>query len=410
MSNFELNIHNYTKKELEEIFELAEDYQARDVKTMEKKLIDGIETNKDVDSSLRPKTIQFIQEAAQQLMIDAAPELQITEVKSQPAQIPAGIYNSNHPATYFPPRVNPVKKRNRSIVLNIDSRFRESYYVTQPSNFQVTLPMKIDSVVTMEMSAIEFPPTAFFSVSKALGNNFFWLRAGSTAAGDLEETVVTLPEGNYSSADVTDLINTFLQSLSTTTYLQYIVFSVNVNASNTGGSRQLLVGVRESYPFGTPFEFTLDFQANLAGQSDDSTPLPLKLGWKLGFRNGVYVNSSAYLSEGIVNLSGATYLYLVVDDFNNAHNTFFSAFNQSLLNKNILARIAVQSSDFNAVTFSNIGRVTTARQYYGPVDIERMQVQLLDEYGRILNLNNMDFSFCLTFTTGDQVPAFDEAK
>jgi hypothetical protein len=28
----------------------------------------------------------------------------------------------------------------------------------------------------------------------------------------------------------------------------------------------------------------------------------------------------------------------------------------------------------------------------------------LDEYGRIINLNNMDFSFCLTFTTGEDVP------
>jgi len=25
-----------------------------------------------------------------------------------------------------------------------------------------------------------------------------------------------------------------------------------------------------------------------------------------------------------------------------------------------------------------------------------MQIQLLDEYGRVLNLNNTDYSFCLT--------------
>ena len=114
------------------------------------------------------------------------------------------------------------------------------------------------------------------------------------------------------------------------------------------------------------------------------------------------MNSSAYVSEGVVNLTGATYLYLAIDDYNNFHNTFYSAFNQSLLNKNILARIAVQSSQGNAVTFSNIGIVSTAREYYGPVNIERMQIQLLDEYGRILNLNNMDFSFCLSFTTAKE--------
>ena len=26
-----------------------------------------------------------------------------------------------------------------------------------------------------------------------------------------------------------------------------------------------------------------------------------------------------------------------------------------------------------------------------------MNIQLLDEYGRVIDLNNMDYSFCLTF-------------
>jgi hypothetical protein len=256
----------------------------------------------------------------------------------------------------------------------------------------------------MELSAIEFPPTAFYSVSKMLGNNFFWLRAGSTSAGDLEETEIIIPDGNFTAYDAVELINTFLATLSTTTYLQYIYFSVNENASGTSGSSQLLVAVKESYPFGTPFNFIIDLQANINGLPDYSTPLPLKLGWKLGFRNGIYVNNSAYVSEGVLNLAGASYLYLAIDDYNNANNTFFSAFNESLLNKNILARVAVQSSVSSAVTFSNIGLITTPREYYGPVNIEKMQIQMLDEYGRIINLNNMDFSFCLTFTTGEDVP------
>ena len=134
----------------------------------------------------------------------------------------------------------------------------------------------------------------------------------------------------------------------------------------------------------------------------------MKLGWKLGFRNGKYTGNSAYVTEGVASLSGASYLYLAVNDYNNYSNTFFSAFNQSLLNKDIVARIAVQSSRNSAITYSNIGRITTPRQYYGPVDIEKMQVQMLDEYGRILNLNNMDFSFVLEFKTGTQVAAWPE--
>jgi len=402
MNHFELNILNYTKKELEDIFELQPDYQLQDVKNMESRLVKSIENSNDVTSDLKTKTVQFIRDVSQELGYDAKPDMRVAEMQSQPEKVPAAIYRSNHPAAYLGNHANPVKRHDRKIVLNIDSRFRENYYISQPSNFQVTLPMKINSVDTMQMSAIEFPPTAFFSISKVLGNNFFWVRAGSDAASDLEETVVILPDGNYSPTETTGLINNFLQSLATTTYLQYIYFSVNQNATNTSGSSQLLVGVAEAYPFTAPFNFELDFQADQGGAPDDSTPLPLKLGWKLGFRDGRYVNSSAYVSEGVVNLSGATYLYLAIDDYNNFHNTFYSAFNQSLLNKNILARIAVQSSQGNAVTFSNIGIVSTAREYYGPVNIERMQIQLLDEYGRILNLNNMDFSFCLSFTTAKE--------
>jgi hypothetical protein len=405
MSKFDLNLKNYTKVELEEMFQLTPTYTDTELLQKEQVLRENILSDGAVEPMVKIQTLKFIEQAKQMLMADKAPTLSVATIKPEPAQVPTQIYMPTHPSEYFPGWVNPVKKRNRNIVLNIDTRFRESYYVTQSSNFHINLPMKINSVVTMELSAIEFPPTAFYSVSKMLGNNFFWLRAGSDAAGDLEEIAVIVPDGNFTASNAVDLINTFLQTQTTSTYLQYIYFSVNENATATSGSSQLIVAVNESYPFGTPFTFIVDLQADINGVPDYSTPLPLKLGWKLGFRNGIYINNSAYVSEGVLNLAGASYLYLAIDDYNNANNTFFSAFNESLLNKNILARVAVQSSVSAAVTFSNIGLITTPREYYGPVNIEKMQIQMLDEYGRIINLNNMDFSFCLTFTTGEDVPS-----
>jgi hypothetical protein len=78
---------------------------------------------------------------------------------------------------------------------------------------------------------------------------------------------------------------------------------------------------------------------------------------------------------------------------------FYGAFTSSILNKNILARITLQGSVFNIIAQNNLMLVTNSRQYFGPVDIQKMQIQLLDEYGRILDLNNMDYSFCLSFQT-----------
>jgi hypothetical protein len=145
---------------------------------------------------------------------------------------------------------------------------------------------------------------------------------------------------------------------------------------------------------------SLNFQADRFGIDDRSTPLPLKLGWMLGFRNGIYVNNLNYVSEGVLDITGPRYIYLVVDDHNNnVNNGFYSAFNSSLLNNNILARISLQSKFFDVQITNNLNIVTNPREYFGPVNIQNINIQLLDEYGRVLDINNMDYSFCLTLIT-----------
>jgi hypothetical protein len=152
-------------------------------------------------------------------------------------------------------------------------------------------------------------------------------------------------------------------------------------------------------PVGSTLE--LNFQFDRFGVDDRNTPLPLKLGWILGFRNGNYINNLNYVSEGIVDLTGPKYCYLVVDDYNNnVVNSFYSAFNSSVLNKNILARIATMgTSQLSILDQNNLAIITVPREYFGPINIQNINIQLLDEYGRILDLNNMDYSFCLTLTT-----------
>ena len=120
----------------------------------------------------------------------------------------------------------------------------------------------------------------------------------------------------------------------------------------------------------------------------------------LGFRNGLYVGNINYVSEGIIDTNGPRYLYLVVDDYNSSvNNGFYSAFNSSILNKNIIARISINQTAFSIMEKNNLNIVTTPREYFGPVNINNLTIQLLDEYGRIVNMNNMDYSFCLILTT-----------
>jgi hypothetical protein len=46
----------------------------------------------------------------------------------------------------------------------------------------------------------------------------------------------------------------------------------------------------------------------------------------------------------------------------------------------------VPDNIFAGISKDALNIITTPRQYFGPVDIQKLQIQLLDAYGRILNL------------------------
>ena len=418
--NFDLNINNYKKNELKEMFDLPANYDSLLVDIKEAKLRESILKNKEIKDEVRMKTIYFLTEAKKILLGDVYQKVENAKEKVQdyfnsiydlkPVKIEEADnehmvqirenrpYLSSFPSEFFPGVINPLKRRINKQNLNIDTRFRENYYGSISSNFNVTLPLIINNVLTMQLAAIELP-TTFYSISKQYGNNFFTLTL--TVSGSSVSQVVNIPDGNYTYTGIVNLLNTTMTNIANSdpslVNFQYIVFGININ--NNNGSGQMFVGINSLY-VGPAITFSLNFQADRNGIDDRNTPLPLKLGWTFGFRNGIYENNISYVSEGVVDLSGPRYLYLVVDDFNNnVNNNFYSAFNSSILNKNILARLSLQANTFNIFTENNLNIVTTPRQYFGPVKIQNLNIQLLDEYGRIIDLNNMDYSFSLTFQT-----------
>jgi hypothetical protein len=258
----------------------------------------------------------------------------------------------------------------------------------------VDLPLKLSEVVSLQLSAFELP-TTFYVISQVFGNNFFVLEIPGE-----EPLVITIPDGNYDYLALQTYINNFLSNIAPAAYnvIQFIAdANTPLGSGPQGGSGKMIVGLTAA---ATISSFSINFVTDRYGNEDRQTPLPMKLGWLMGFRDGYYENNTTYISEGIINLLGPRYIYLVVDDFNNSVlDGFYGAFTSSILNKNILARISLQGSVFNYLSKDNFNLLTTPRQYFGPVDIQKLQIQLLDEYGRILNLNNMDYSFCLTFQT-----------
>ena len=555
--NFDLDIHNYNKRDLEDLLDLKYPYATEDVTAKCTIFQESVVNNSTLDANFTRKISTFLDNVKIKLTGDTSnndllshrnfenprlPNSKVLQVgntqiieqnlrDSLKASDPSTTALSsslsyNLAADEAPGKMNPLYKRTINKCLNIDSRFRESYYKTTASDFLVSLPMKFSNVIQLQLSEIELPLT-FYAISKSLKNNYFWVRmvvndlnkhffnqdlwkigryngsswneittdlSSETINNVIAYTMIEIPDGNYIHADLTKFLNQSMNSRfmvkrsDTTEFAELIKFTIDINQGGSGSGKTIVSST--TYALKNPFDeppqdsfiatssfesgnyntnnqikgipaaatrFELNFSAPHIGFSPGSpewiddqvtnyltfntvqdtynevstNPLPLGFGWILGFRFPLYTSYNkltdpftskqlggdktdandntitdannelkqkgcTYLSEGFFECHGPRYLFLVVDDFNNNVNTnMFSAFNSSILSKNILARISVKGTVFSILSDDSKHITSTVREYFGPVNIEKLRIQLLDEYGRILEMNNMDFSMAL---------------
>ena len=162
--------------------------------------------------------------------------------------------------------------------------------------------------------------------------------------------------------------------------------------------------------------YQITFGVTESGENINTEPLPFFLGWQLGYRVIKYyagpgsvvgtniILPAAIVSEGICYPKGPSYIFVAIDDYNNNVNNYYvSAYTDSINNRNILARINLSSivqKNGAYQTGEDDGfstQVNRSRQYFGPVNIEKLRITLYDEYGRQVILNNMDWSCALMF-------------
>ena len=400
----DLNIDSYSINDLAKVFNLPDNYDKIILEQNEIIWYQNILKNSNYNATAKQKLYNFLKKAKQKLlsMLESQDEINalytntilssgehMVQMKHKEDKLDTTVQE------FTTDIINPLKKNVIKKVLTIDTRFRENYYATQSTNFNFFLPINFNDVVQMQLASFEIP-TSYYAISKQLGNNFFSLIVNDVS------TVIEIESGNYTSADIISAIN-YQISLKQGLFSN-IVFSLNLQVSSFGdhgprgntGSGKTYIGL--IYGCTSVTSISLNFQLDRTGENDLKTPLPLKFGWLLGFRNGQYINNLNYLSEGVLDISGPKYLYLAVDDYNNnVNNNHYSAFNASLLNKNILSRITLNTPTYNILETNN-SLCCIPREYFGPVNIKNLGIQLLDEYGRIIDLNNMDYSFTLVLT------------
>ena len=441
MSNlFNLNIEEYNQSELEDLFSLEYPYNERRIKECGMQMQEKLFLDGGLGAEDKEKVIIFINLAMNELsttltdsvldpklkssnIVDSANHMIIKKSKI----LNAGILN---PYTIMP-SISASQKNVMLKTINIDTTFRDNYFNTKASDFHMTLPMVVKNVIEMKLVACELPQS-IYAISSALGNNYFtliWDLSGGIAGGGTHHQInLVIPDGNYFPLPCSEC-NADIQT------------EVNFQLSRpephgTGGKIQMIIDKRTGKtifagggtppyqvvdPSGNPCcaggKPCCDPSGNVVGTMNvtnvallfnttkdtpaqfDPTPVQLKLGWLFGYRFGKYEGNTAYTSEGNYDFRGPRYLYLAVDDYNKNHSeNIVGVFNSSLTQpENILARLSWKQYAFFATNNEPIDNVYNSRCYFGPVDIQKLHIQLLDLFGRVISLDNMDYSLALEF-------------
>jgi hypothetical protein len=427
MDNLDLDINNYSIKDIEKFFRFSTKtkYNAKDIELREYQIREQLLNSGHINKRFKRDLIEFLTLAKNWLIF----------VKCNPAENPTTIPKNykldnvdtpvskeavprtdeliNRPDTqfvhsnnsdFFPGSMNPLSTRIITKCLNIDTRFRENLYTTQSSDFTLHLPTKFNKVVSMQLASVEIP-VAFYGISSAYGNHYLYLKVhynsfDNTGEKLTDEKVFTISDGNFTANDFIDKVNQSLVPTNidgTLTYpnsvFSYLKFEIDVNANGSGTGKAKILPDGNYANFIT--EVIMDFSKDING-NPDTTDLKTKIGWNLGFYKHRYSGSTQYIADTIIEPATIRYIYLAIDDFqNSSNNHFISVFNKSILSPNILARISIKGSYFTLLMESDYSIVSEPRKYFGPVDIQKLRIRLFDEHGRILQMNNSNFSFCL---------------
>jgi hypothetical protein len=439
MDSINLNSESYTNNEIEKLLHLRPPYNLNDIIASKEKLINQFGKNQYLGNREKQQSIiSFIESISFRL-------------KNQ-NNILGGSYNNNYnnnsnivieqgsnfiienpdvsigknariedgritlDSNVAPPgNLNPINVRTITQAISIDSRFRPNYNTTKSTNYDIILPSIQKNVINMRVASIELP-TTYYAISSYNGNSTCLIADLSNVG---QGWLLTLPDGNYeqswannsNAADVSAAMNAAIQAASPVT--------INSNGTTSTGSGPTLttndlnfildrVSGKSIFDVSggilDPSGFKINFNVDISGNKDNNANIQMRLGWQLGYRKAEYTTTTQAVSEGICLVCGPRYGFISIDDHQkNTGPAYMVAYANSILQNNIITRINLAELIADSGVYQSTSdpglstQLNRMREYFGPVDIQRLHISLYDEYGRIIDLNNMDWSITLAF-------------
>ena len=256
-----------------------------------------------------------------------------------------------------------------NILINIDSRFRNKNIFPNPGNYTYSFNEPLKNITYIRLSSIELP-NMYYSFNKQYLNTFFKILIDDNIFD------IIIPDGNYSS----DVMINKLQSLFNT------INSINdTNFSISWDNINYKITIYNSNPFSLQF--------------NNNNKLLHNLGYYLGFRytddNYLAENQSTIYNNGLLlyywtsntflDVTKDEYLFLRINDYGIIYNDF--------RDKRLFAKIIMFDAQYIVDNGSNF--LTKMYKFKQPINISKLDIELISPLGYTIDMNDIDFSFTL---------------
>lgn len=320
--------------------------------------------------------------------------------------------------------LNPIRKKTIKKIVSIDTLFNSSLY--KSNDFTYFFGNTIKNVVSLKVTSLELP-NIWYSFNENNHGNIFYIdffNMSDNSGNFIDKSyTITIPPGNYTPLDFQESMNNLFSNIEPNQGPDFLKLRINplngnvvirannINDNDLGTSP---VPFDTSSPYYSPdFYFVLRF----ALENKPERPLYYNAGWMMGFRKETYtvtenetftnlisttppITYVCYLeSESYYGSNTLTYIYLDITDFNKNHsrNVLFSTDN-GFSSNDIIAKIPLTSGTNTIVINTSGDQIFKQRDYFGPVNLEKIRIRLLDKFGNLIDMNDNDYSLTLEIT------------
>ena len=418
---FNLKIEDYSFEELEELFALKGiQYSKETLKMSYLRVVNYVNQTSlspDFNSQTKKNTTLFLEKVYNILNNKLESNDNVFNLSE------SNLYSTSQPVIINDKLKNPTPNTvidslpniaSSDLVVTFDSRFRDD--LTQnTNNFTLSFREVFKNTTSVALKNI-FTPNLLLHVAKELGNNFLTIEIhGIRQVVEFPDIKIPTFEEINSDTIVT-LFQTFNASIHKNKGLfshliivpegvnklydrclvyydfESLINEIESDTQNTNNTNISNISVK------------LYFNKSITDQ-EDYKDIRQKLGYILGFRKEEYsynftFENKSFLSESTIEYNSIRYAYLVFDDLQNNGNsnvytnevTYVGCQGLAPSSGKVLA-ILDFSKQSTGTANDRFADINYKRHYFSKADLKKFNISLIDEFGRLLQVLNGDWSF-----------------